>query len=411
MNQDMIKKTILSIAISGLIFSTPAIAAESNLPSMFSAPIANANNIKKEITEAERRALDHAILNVNESSLPVDNNALKGNLPIVDQDGRLQQMSKLYAANNEADNDNDNKISPYPKFSTPAQPLGQVKPKPQVNVMLDTAMRIYVVSPEITLAPGEPTTITVGLAQANKISFNFDSLDVRTTNTTVPMIIEGGDLYITPTSMDEPIGLLVGETGIPDSQINILLLPAPVPQIIAHVTVKMTPKMRNERLRMKTEKADKIAAAEAELKSIEKALERGDSNLQKNNTPYVSRIVDLLVEVAKENIPKGFSLNLNIAEKDKYPCDTSKLIMKHETVMQLESSKEIIDIVKITNDINGYRSVEDEYCIGPGVYAAATYEKSHLAPGESTEMYILRDKHYKRDFLKEQSRKRPSIIH
>ncbi|MEZ8733716.1 hypothetical protein [Vibrio sp. 10N.239.312.D08] len=426
----MQNKTLVALAITSAMLSG-TVLAEANLPDMFTAPAAQSDNIKREISEAERAALDAHILDATSSNLPVGNEVLRtGKMPVVDQQGRLQQIAKNFeeqnggpvtyapavSQTNQVEVASGDEIAPFPKFNQAQQqqvPQG-ASSDAQIgtgNILLDKAMEIYAVNPKITLAPGEPTTITIGLAQPNKLSFNFEELDVRTTNTSVPMIIEGGDLYITPTDIEEPVGILVGESGVPESQVNILLLAAPVPQIIAEVKVKMTSQMRNKRKAIHEKAESERLAAEAELKEIEKALERGDSKMHKGNDPYVSRIVDLLVDVAKEDIPKGFSLNLSVPEKDKYPCDTSKLVMHHETVMQLESNKEIIDIVKVTNDINGYRSVEDEYCIKPGVFAAATYKKSHLGPGESTEVYVLRNKNFKQMFLKEQSRKRPSVTH
>lgn len=429
----MLKKTLVSLAVSSIILSSGAVLAEANLPDMFTAPAAQSENIKREISEAERNALDAAILKATSDNLPVGNHVLKtGDMPVVDQHGRLQKMSQNYEQQNGTQVKyapavsqtetvtvaSGDEISPFPKFDSNVNSNGQgtvastqASTTGTGNILLDKAMEIFSAQPELNLSPGEPTSITIGLAQPNKISFNFEELDVRTTNITMPLIIEGGDLYVTPTDLNEPVGILVGESGVPESQVNILLLPAPVPQIMATVNVKMTPKMRNKRKAIHDKAEAERKAAEAELAEIEKALERGDTKLNKGNDPYVSRIVDLLVEVAKEDMPKGFSLNVNVPLADKYPCDSSKLAMHHETVMQLESSREIIDIVKITNDINGYRSVEDEYCIKPGVYAAATYKKSHLAPGESTEVYVLRDKNFKQKFLKEQTRKRPSVTH
>ncbi len=424
----MLKKSFIAIAIASTSVSGVAIA-ESNLPDMFTAPVAQNANIKRQISEAERKALDAAILDATADNLPVGNEVLRtGQMPEVDQQGRLTQMASNFqqqapevprttpavSQSKGPDVAEGDTISPFPQFDSAVntQQAAPLSPAADAqNILLDKAMEIYSPKVSITLAPGEPTSITVGLAQPNKISFNFEELDVRTTNTSMPLIIEGGDLYVTPTSLDEPVGILVGESGVPESQVNILLLPAPVPQIIGTVHVNMTSQMRNKRKAIKEKAESERLAAEAELKEIEKALERGDSKLHTGNDPYVERIVDLLVEVAKEDIPKGFSLNLNVAEADKYPCDTSKLVMHHETVMQLESNKEIIDIVKVTNDINGYRSVEDEYCLKDGVIAASTYNKSHLAPGESTEMYVLRDKNFKQKFIKEQTRKRPSVIH
>lgn len=422
---NIFNKSLIFVAIATATSSYAVFANESNLPDMFTTPAVKADNAKRQITQAERNALDQAILDATKSNLPIGNEALKtGQLPNFDQKGRLAQISSQLEPKPTvpvpsplptlASTSDGLEISPYPKFADPnAQKNTADLVEPKDNFMGHMAMEIYDAKPEIILTPGSPITITLGIGQTNRIGFNFNKIDVRTSDLKAPMLMEGGYLYITPTDTEKPIGLLVAESGMPETAVNILLLPAPVPQVIANIQVVLTPKMKRDREERAKEEKLNLLKAENELKEINKALERGDSEIHKNSSPYESRIVDLLVEVAKENIPQGFSLKLydEVPDSDRYPCDSSKLLMSHETVMQLESSQEIIDIVKVTNDINGLRSVEDEYCVTPGVYAAATYRKAHLAPGESTEVYILRDKNHMKKHLQEQSRKRPSINH
>jgi conjugal transfer pilus assembly protein TraK len=204
---------------------------------------------------------------------------------------------------------------------------------------------------------------------------------------------------------------MVGEAGIPESMVNVLLLPVDVPPVMAHVDVVMTGRMKQKREEMIYNKIAKEEEARAKLREVERELEMGETEIVKTSNPFTDRIANILTEVAREDIPKGFNLKLEheIPEADLYPCDSTKLVMKHKTVQQLEASKEIIDIVRVTNDLSGLRSVEDEYCIKDGVYAAATFRRSHLLPGQSTEVYILRDKLYHKTRTQEAAKRRPRV--
>lgn len=422
------KLSIVAFALSA-VAENVALAEQNYLPSQFSESLQQGQDAKRKLTPAEKEALDAEILKATAGNLPLANKAIMdGQMPSVDQQGRLQAMQNTvngtqYQAKTvtqkgntliaQADNQG-NTLNAYPQYSAPQQPYQQpvISAEQQANnAVVDKALEIFKPKVELMAAPGEPVTIAVGVAQSNRLGFNFNKLEVVTSDMRTPILKDGGYMYITPSVAGEPIGLLVGEEGMPETMINVLLLPANVPQVIAKVDVLLTKEMKQKRARIIADAKAKEDKASAELAAIEEQLEQGESKLRTNTDPYSDRIIDLLTMVAKEDIPQGFSLRLQnqVPEKDLYPCDSSKLAMYHQTVQQLESSKEIIDIVKVTNDLNGVRSIEDDYCISPGVLAAATFRRSHLQPGQSTEIYVLRDKLYSKKHLKAITRKRPSV--
>lgn len=429
----MIKKvTTLTLPVVLSAYSMLVLAEEENiyLPSMLSEPLKKGNEAKREISEAEYKALDAYIDEVADKQLPLGSQAIKSNnLPVVDQEGRLLQISSSLNSDDVADlriKQAAGLPDQLPKVASIRETEGNINPYPDYGLVDDIkaegssydeapmrsrAREIYAPNPVINAHPNDPITMAVAVGQSNRIEFNFESLDIKTANTDAPMLINKGYLYVTPKNPDEPIALLVSERGVPGSAVNLLLLPVDVPPIMGTVKVILTPKLKAERQQLIADQKQREIEAQEELDEINQALERGESELVTGTDPYQERITKLLVEVAKENVPTGFSLKTynEVPKYDRYPCDNSKLIMKHETVMQLESSREIIDIVQVTNDINGLRSVEEEYCISEGVMAAAVYNKSLLAPGESTELYVLRDKNYQKKLQKERSRKRPSL--
>ena len=430
------KLSIVAFALSA-VTANVALAEQNYLPSQFSESLQQGQDAKRKLTPAEKKALDAEILKATANNLPLANEAiLSGNMPQVDQTGRLQSMQatvngvnlhpaggpegmpkkteKVRNVLTAQPDKNGNTLNAYPQYSVPQQNFQQpvLSAKQQAtNAVVDKALEIFKPKVELMAAPGEPVTIAVGVAQSNRIGFNFNKLEVITSDMRTPILKDGGYMYITPSVAGEPLGLLVGEEGMPETMVNVLLLPANVPQVIANVDVLLTKEMKQKRSRIIADEKAKEEKAAAELAAVEAQLEQGESKLRTNTDPYSDRIVDLLTQVAKEEIPQGYSLKLEhqVPENDLYPCDSSKLAMYHKTVQQLESSKEIIDIVKVTNDLNGVRSVEDDYCISPGVLAAATFRRSHLQPGQSTEVYVLRDKLYSKKHLKAITRKRPSV--
>lgn len=425
---------ITLILLSGALTSNVVAAEDTDIPSyqtmpsMFSKPYSESSDSskpKQKLTQNEISKLDSYIKKATEEN-PSLQSATKtvdktvtpepGN---TDQAERLETMKRtMFADNTTPDSisstvkvDKGDSISPYPQFKTPTEnETEKVEAVKEVDPMKSRAHEIYKANIDKTIMPSDPVSISIAIGRSNKISFTFKELDIRTSNSTATILQDGGDLYVAPNS-PEPIGLLVGEKGVPDTMVNVLLLPIEVPPVMAKIRVQLSSKLERERSLYFANIEEKRLKAEQELKEIEKKLKQGPTEMDYTESDYAKRIANLFKAVALEEIPQGFTLKLpnQIAAEDLYPCDSTKLLMYHKTMMQLESQREVIDIVKITNDLNKVRSVEDEYCISEGVYAAATFKKSHLMPGESTELYILRKNNFKKEQLRLNSRKRPSL--
>ncbi|MCQ1058399.1 hypothetical protein LRP52_23900 [Photobacterium sp. ZSDE20] len=403
-------KRLLLATMCSLAYSSTATAnlnivegAASNLPASFTQPMAAPTDLKTEIPSREIKALDDIIAEATAKNLPLGSAMLaNGEMPdtdlnSVDQHELLSQAASEYAPLQ----------SDYNTIAYQTQ-----EQAPAVDPMVQRAREIYTPQPYLDVDPGSPATIALSIGRSNRIHFkNFSELDVRTSNLSAPIITEQGYLYITPTT-SEPIAIMVGEDGIPESMVNLLLLPIDVPPIMGTVDVAMDGEMRRKRNAIIADREKAFAEAEQELRDIQAQMEQGPSELHTNVDPYVTRIENLLAEVALQQNPQGFSLKHEdeIPESARHPCDISKMTMYHETLQRLESGREFIDIIKVTNDINGLRPIRDEACLAEDVLAVAVFKKGTLAPGESTEIYILRDKMYTQNLLREQSRTRPSLI-
>ena len=288
------KLSIVAFALSA-VTANVALADQNYLPSQFSESLQQGQDAKRKLTAAEKKALDDEILKATASNLPLANKAIMdGQMPSVDQQGRLQAMQgtvngqghqtssqKIVTQKGnsliaQADSQG-NTLNAYPQYSAPQQSYQQpiISAEQQAsNAVVDKALEIFKPKVELMAAPGEPVTIAVGVAQSNRIGFNFNKLEVVTSDMRTPILKDGGYMYITPSVAGEPIGLLVGEEGMPETMVNVLLLPANVPQVIAQVDVLLTKEMKQKRSRIIADAKAKEAKAAAELAEIEEQLEQ-----------------------------------------------------------------------------------------------------------------------------------------
>jgi len=99
-----------------------------------------------------------------------------------------------------------------------------------------------------------------------------------------------------------------------------------------------------------------------------------------------------------------------IAPLKRFPCDIRQILpLYHEVKQQLIGARTVIDILEIRNDVNGLRTFRDEACMGQNredVIAVAVLDKATLAPGESAEVYIVRDRFYFERLERQPKRKR-----
>lgn len=271
----------------------------------------------------------------------------------------------------------------------PSTPIPAIAPQVAGrDPVIDKVRKNYKPHQQVKLKPGHSELIPVATGLQNRISTEFTQVEVKTSDGEVPIDLQGGFIYITPMSQ-APIGLMIGEAGMPETMVNLTLMPLDVPPVMVEVDVLMPGKMKREHQAFLAEQ-NKITAKERRLEEIRQGPVA--VNDPRTNSKHVDRATSILAEVAGGEIPQGFDLVDVIPEKDRYPCDIRRMAMYHEVGQRLVSGRELIDVVRVKNDINGFREIREEFCLDEDVIAVGVFDRATLAPGEDAELYILRDK-------------------
>ncbi|WIG71087.1 type-F conjugative transfer system secretin TraK (plasmid) [Photobacterium damselae] len=280
-------------------------------------------------------------------------------------------------------------------------------PTPQIagrDPIKDELKKKYDSHQDITVKPGDGELVPVAVGLQNQISTPFKTVTIKTSSMEVPIEVKDGYIFITP--MDQsPIGLFIGEAGMPETNISLTLMPLDVPSTMIDVKVPMKRALKVKYNNFVKDRQQKKDIAQ-HVKEMQEAPENEFD--PRVNSQYVERATALLASVAKGDIPNGYSFSTDIPRDQMFPCDINRMGMYHQVMQRLEGSREIVDVVKVTNDINNFRQMREEYCLRDDVIAVGVFDKATLAPGQSTEVYILRDKAYM-DRIKKQ-RVRPSLI-
>lgn len=244
------------------------------------------------------------------------------------------------------------------------------------------------------LLPSENIVIPVARGLMNSIATNFKMLSARSSDDQSIIEVEKGYLYVTINS-DQPVGFILYEDGVMDSQISVTLWPIDVPASIVKIDVELTEEMkaRGEQYRKDIELEERQALAAAEEEQSNKA------------SDHSKRILSVLTPVAQGDIPKGFTLTNDIPEHLIEPCQVA---IQQRAEQRLTGGREVIDVVLMTNDSNRTYHVREEMCLAGGVKAVSVFEKAYLQPGEQTEIYILRDKLFEQETARKQ--RRPRLI-
>ena len=404
MSQLKTSKTILAIFFA-TSFSMQTIAEDvtSDIPviPMNTERMPAASNPIDMTDSVKANEVDQAILDAVSKSMPAKSiEALKKDTA----SGKVDVYGRPLLDNGTGTNDQaltqplpNNPLPPAEKISNaPTKHLSNPVPqlaKPQVSgsdPIRDKVRKKYKAHQSVKINPGHSELVPVATGLQNRIATKFRDVKVKTSSMEVPIDVDGGFIYITPLNQN-PIGLMIGERGMPETMVNLTLMPLDVPPVMIDVDVRMNSSLKRKYNTFISEtKADEYK--EKQLKELRKPpVSQQDSRV---NNKYVERATTVLSEVAKGNIPNGFDFIDTIPEEDRFPCDIRRMAMYHEVGQRLVGSREVVDIVKVKNDINGFREIREEYCLADDVIAVGVYDRATLAPGESSELYIMRDKLY-----------------
>ncbi|BDP33481.1 TPA: type-F conjugative transfer system secretin TraK [Vibrio parahaemolyticus] len=408
MKYNSMNKSALAMLLT-VAFSSSAFAAEADVAADIPVTPMNASRVPVDISGSNgnvANAVDQAIMDAVAKSMPAKSVAeykasQQAQQPVtVDSYGMpVVQGTKVKT------------VDTAPVYTQQGQPPAIAatpvpSAAPQVkgssDPITDSVRSKYKPHQEVTIEPGHGELLPVAAGLQNRIATPFVDAVVKTADMEVPIQTDGGFVYITPLSQ-APIGLMVGERGMPETMVSLTLMPLDVPPVMVDVKVKMDAKT-------KAKHSEYIAKLKSDKEKNDFLTEARKGPTVKNdprvNTEHEDRATSVLSEVAGGNIPNGFDITTDIPAEERYPCDIVRMGMYHEVGQRMISGREIIDVVLVKNDINGFREVREEYCLADDVIAVGVFDRATLAPGETTELYILRDKLYNEKLKRVRTRPR-----
>ncbi len=240
------------------------------------------------------------------------------------------------------------------------------------------------------MLPSENIVIPVARGLMNSIATNFTMLAARTSDEESILEIEKGYLYVTINS-DQPVGLILYEDGVLESQVSVTLWPLDVPASMIKLDVSLSEAMKAAAIQYRKD-----------IEIEEKLAQVGDK-AESRTSDHNKRIIEMLTPVAQGDLPRGFTLTNDVPAHFAAPCT---ITIHHAAEQRLTGGREVIDVVLVTNDSDRAYHVREEMCLADGVLAVAIFEKAYLQPGESSEIYILRDKLYQQNMERKQRRPR-----
>lgn len=239
--------------------------------------------------------------------------------------------------------------------------------------------------PIVDVRIGDSKVMTVAIGMLNRIQTPFNKVQVKTANSGV-ITTSNGMIFVAPES-DAPIGLMVWETGYPESMFNLTLLPKDVPPKMYDMNVKMTDtqQIKWEKFSADTVESEKRAALEKEWAKAEK------TNRNTDDDSYEGKLLKTLKTIASQGIPNGFQ---EYAESSIYMCDASKNKGSFPAHIKqvLDGSRLKISVGYVKNNTSEMFEIVESQCYKEGVVAVSVYPTPYLKPGQQAEIYIVAEK-------------------
>ncbi|MBE1299721.1 MAG: hypothetical protein GJ680_07425 [Alteromonadaceae bacterium] len=266
-----------------------------------------------------------------------------------------------------------------------------VTPANNRGYIYEQAERNYKPTQRYDVKPLDSFVIPVGAGSMNSIKTNYKYIASKTSDKYTILEPDGGFLYVT-TTRDMPVGLILFEEGVPESQISVTLVPIDAPPAVIDIEIAISEQMA-------------LKGAEFQRSIDEK---EAFSNAQQEQFAYANdhtrRIAQMLVPVAQGDLPPGFSLSVDVPYDMKIPC---AMAIYHEAKQRLMGGNEVIDVVHVVNDGDRTYQIREEMCLSDDTIAVGLFERSYLEPGQEMELYILRNRYFQAE--KQREFRRPRV--
>lgn len=260
----------------------------------------------------------------------------------------------------------------------------------------EQAKKKYKPEQRVTVRPGGNIMLPVAIGLMNTIKTSFKNVSVKSSDPNAILEADHGIIYVTVNTRN-PVGLLIMESGVPSTAINITVLPTDVPVAMIEAQIPVTAEQEQE--------AEAYQAMIREQEIVEKA--NTEEKEIKRSDRHTERLKEILKTTALGSVPAGFTLSDDEMKKMLpaylHPCVFG---IFNETKQRMVGSRELIDVVLVQNDTPRLFTMKEEYCASQDAVAVAIMDKATLNPGEQTEIYIVRDKNWLKNQERFQTRPR-----
>jgi conjugal transfer pilus assembly protein TraK len=310
---------------------------------------------------------------VNEFSLPVKTSNQRLSSGVIEKNNSDNPVSYIFNSLKSAVPDSEKEPVVTDAFGRTISPTG-------TSGFSQALQASYKPVQNYSLKPGENIAVAIAAGLMNRIKTNFSMVAIRTSDEESIIEASNGYIYITTNSMN-PVGIMVYEEGLPETAISLVLQPDNNPPAMVNVDVKLTGEQHYLMAERKRERD--------RLKKIDDLANVKEENL--NTASHIARLKSLLLPIAQSGIPQGFTESIEIPQTLAKPCSVA---IRQKTAQRFAGSREYIDVVVMYNQTAYAYQVKEEQCLSRDALAVAFIDQSILQPGDSTEVYIVRDKLY-----------------
>jgi len=216
-------------------------------------------------------------------------------------------------------------------------------------------------SETVKVAPGQNTVLVVAGNNLNRLVTPFQSPVVNTVSN-AKLKVDGSIIYVSLGLDDGPTTLFITEDGEPEPALSVTLMPQQVPP---------------REIRLALEGGWPVRAGAGNNPKAAK---------WEKNEPYLEAISEVIMRVARNELPQGYNLRRPVAMDPRPAC---KLPVEVEPGQVLEGHNLLVVVSRLTNVSSGTLLVDESACYRPGVRAVAVWPKVQLGPRESTELYVV----------------------
>jgi len=215
--------------------------------------------------------------------------------------------------------------------------------------------------PKITVKSGVTEVIPIAIGRMNRFLTPFRDPVIKTTSTA--SISRSGNIVYVATDTSDSVSLFVIDKADPEQAISLTLTPASIPPVQVQLTLEgYEPK-----------------AAPVLDRGAEKA----------NGVPYVEAVKALMRDLALHRIPEGFAMAsiAKVAKSDLPRCRMPNVDVHVAQVLEGHAMEAFV--ARAVNASIDATEVDESACAGEKVLAVSAWPRTHLEPGQDTELYIV----------------------